>query len=150
MASLGDYTVLVLVEAETPQLAREKAVGELMVKVVTENFGLDGFSLSYLVPVKANTEEGHVLIQEVWVEYLNQNVGDLQIVMNALSSHIEDAEPPLEVLEDLGVRSACLRIGTITSWPIRIYHNGLGVNSSDFLGELMSDDSLWVVSAQVS
>lgn len=150
MANLGEYTVLVLVEAETPQLAREKAVGELMVKVVTENFGLAGFSLSYLVPVKANTEEGHALIQEVWVAYLNQNVGDLQIVMNALASHTEDAEPPLEVLEDLGVRSACLRIGTITSWPIRIYHNGLGVNSSDFLGELMSDDSLWVVSAQVS
>lgn len=99
MEDTWEYTVLVLVEAETPQLAREKAVGELMVKVVTDNFELDGFSLSYLVPAKANTEEGHALIQAVWVEYLNQNVGDLQIVMHALSSHIEDKEPPLEVLD---------------------------------------------------
>jgi len=150
MAGNGEYTVLMLVEAETPQLARESAVGELMTKVVAERFSLNGFSLSYLVPVKATSEEGHALIEEVWIEYLKQNVSDLQIVMHELAPHITDEEPPLEVLEDWGVRAACLRIGTITSWPIRIYHMGIGVNNTSMLGELMNDDSLWVVSAQVS
>jgi len=150
MAGNGEYTVLMLVEAETPQLARESAVGELMTKVVAERFSLNGFSLSYLVPVKATSEEGHALIEEVWIEYLKQNVSDLQIVMHELAPHITDEEPPLEVLEDWGVRAACLRIGTITSWPIRIYHMGIGVNNTSILGELMNDDSLWVVSAQVS
>ena len=150
MAGNGEYTVLMLVEAETPQLARESAVGELMTKVVAERFSLNGFSLSYLVPVKATSEEGHALIEEVWIEYLKQNVSDLQIVMHELAPHITDEEPPLEVLEDWGVRAACLRIGTITSWPIRIYHMGTGVNNTSILGELMNDDSLWVVSAQVS
>ena len=150
MAGNGEYTVLMLVEAETPQLARESAVGELMTKVVAERFSLKGFSLSYLVPVKATSEEGHALIEEVWIEYLKQNVSDLQIVMHELAPHITDEEPPLEVLEDWGVRAACLRIGTITSWPIRIYHMGIGVNNTSILGELMNDDSLWVVSAQVS
>ena len=150
MAGNGEYTVLMLVEAETPQLARESAVGELMTKVVAERFSLNGFSLSYLVPVKATSEEGHALIEEVWIEYLKQNVSDLQIVMHELAPHITDEEPPLEVLEDWGVRAACLRIGTISSWPIRIYHMGIGVNNTSILGELMNDDSLWVVSAQVS
>ena len=150
MEDNGEYGVLMLVEAETPQLAREEAVGDLMAKVVGDGFSLRGFSLSYLVPVKVNSEEGREIIGEVWGEYLRQNVHDLQIVMHELAPHITDEEPPLEVLEDLGVRAACLRIGTISSWPIRIYHDGLGVNSSDFLGELMSNDSLWVVSAQVN
>ena len=145
-----EYTVLVLVEAETPQLAREAAVGDLMTKVVAERFTLDGFALSYLIPAKATSEEGTALIEQVWVEYLKQNVADLSILVQALAPHMSDAEPPLEVLEDFEVRAACLRLGTISSWPIRIYHLGLGVNNARLLGELMGDDSLWVVSAQVS
>ena len=101
-------------------------------------------------PAKATSAEGHELIEQVWIEYLKQNVADLQIVMHELAPHITDEEPPLEVLEDWGVRAACLRIGTISSWPIRIYHMGIGVNNTSILGELMNDDSLWVVSAQVS
>ena len=145
-----EYTVLMLVEAETPQLAREEAVGDLMAKVVGGGSEMGGFALSYLVPVKATSEEGHKLIEEVWIEYLKQNVSDLQFVMHELVPHITDEEPPLEVLEDWCVRAACLRIGTISSWPIRIYHMGIGVNNTSMLGELMNDDSLWVVSAQVS
>ena len=150
MGDNGEYTVLMLVEAETPQLARESAVGELMSKVVAERFTLNGFSLSYLVPVKADSPEGRTLIEEIWGEYLRQNIADLQIVMHSLAPHITDEEPPLEVLEDWGVRAACLRIGTISSWPIRIYHMGIGVNNTSMLGELLNEDSLWVVSAQVS
>jgi len=145
-----EYTVLVLVEAETPQLAREVAVGELMTKVVGERFSLRGFTLSFTVPVKANSEEGHAVIEKTWVEYLKENVADLSILVQALGPHMSDAEPPLEVLEDWGVRAACLRIGTIMSWPIRIYHLGIGVNNTSMLNELTHDDSLWVVSAQVS
>ena len=150
MEGNGEYTVLMLVEAETPQLAREEAVGDLMAKVVGGGSEMGGFSLSYLVPVKATSEEGHALIEEVWIEYLKQNVADLQIVMHELAPHMTDEEPPLGVLEDWGVRAACLRIGTISSWPIRIYHMGIGVNNTSMLGELMNDDSLWVVSAQVT
>ena len=150
MEGKGEYTVLMLVEAATPQLARESAVGELMSKVVAERFTLNGFSLSYLVPAKANSQEGHALIEEVWLEYLKQNVADLKIVMHELAPHITDGEPPLEVLEDWAVRAACLRIGTISSWPIRIYHMGIGVNNTAMLSKLMNDDSLWVVSAQVT
>ena len=150
MEGNGEYTVLMLVEAETPQLARESAVGELMSKVVAERFSLNGFSLSYLVPAKVNSEEGRALIEDIWGEYLRQNIADLQIVMHALAPHITDEGPPLEVLEDWGVRAACLRIGTISSWPIRIYHMGIGVNNTSMLGELLNDDSLWVVTAQVS
>ena len=145
-----EYTVLMLVEAETPQLAREQAVGDLMSKVVADRFSLNGFSLSYLVPAKATSVEGRALIEEAWLEYLKQNVADLQIVMHELAPHITDEDPPLEVLEDWGVRAACLRIGTLSSWPIRIYHMNIGVNNSGMLGELLSDDSLWVVSAQVT
>ena len=145
-----EYMVLVLVEAETPQLAREAAVGMLMSKVVGEAFSMHGFSLSYTPPVKADAEEGHTLIHEVWVEYLKQNVADLQIVAEALTPHITDEEPPMDVLEDWGVRAACLRLGTITSWPIRIYHEGIGVNNTAMLDELIHDESLWVVSAQVT
>ena len=150
MEGNGEYTVLMLVEAETPQLARESAVGELMSKVVAERFTLNGFSLSYLVPVKADSPEGRTLIEEIWGEYLRQNIADLQIVMHSLAPHITDEGPPLEVLEDWAVRAACLRIGTISSWPIRIYHMGIGVNNTSMLGELLNEDSLWVVSAQVS
>ena len=145
-----EYTVLMLVEAETPQLAREQAVGDLMSKVVAERFSLNGFSLSYLVPAKATSEEGHALIEKAWVEYLKQNVADLQLVMHELAPHFTDEEPPLEVLEDWGVRAACLRLGTISGWPIRIYHMNIGVNNTSMLGELMNDDSLWVVTAQVT
>ena len=145
-----EYSVLVLVDAETPQLAREEVVGMLMTKVVGEELSLSGFSLSFTPPVKAATEEGHALVQEIWVEYLKQNVADLQIVAEALTPHLSDEDPPMDVLEDWGVRAACLRIGTITSWPIRIYHQGIGVNNSSMLDELMHDDSLWVVSAQVT
>ena len=145
-----EYTVLMLVEAETPQLARETAVGDLMAKVVADRFSLNGFSLSYLGPVKAGSPEGRALVEEVWREYLYQNIADLQIVMHSLAPHITDEGPPLEVLEDWGVRAACLRIGTLSSWPIRIYHMNIGVNNSGMLGELLSDDSLWVVSAQVT
>ena len=150
MEDKGEYAVLLLVEAETPQLAREVAVGELMGKVVAERFSLNGFTLSYLVPAKVNSEEGREIIGEVWGEYLKQNVSDLQIVMHALAPHFTDEEPPLEVLEDWAVRAACLRIGTISSWPIRIYHMGIGVNNTSVLGELINEDSLWVVSAIVS
>ena len=150
MEGNGEYTVLMLVEAETPQLARESAVGELMSKVVAERFTLNGFSLSYLVPAKATSAEGHALIEQVWLEYMKQNVADLQIVMHELAPHMTDEEPPLGVLDDWGVRAACLRLGTISSWPIRIYHMGIGVNNTSMLGELMNDDSLWVVSAQVT
>ena len=150
MEDNGEYTVLMLVEAETPQLARESAVGELMSKVVAERFTLNGFSLSYLVPVKADSPEGRTLIEEIWGEYLRQNIADLQIVMHSLAPHITDEGPPLEVLEDWAVRAACLRIGTISSWPIRIYHMSIGVNNTAMLSELLSADSLWVVSAQVS
>ena len=143
------YTVLLLVEADTPQLARESAVGMLMSKVVGERFSVSGFTLSYLVPVKADSDEGHALIDEIWVEYRKQSVSDLQIVMHALASHVTDEDPPLEVLEDWAVRAACLRIGTISSWPIRIYHEGIGVNNTEILDELINDDSLWIVSAQV-
>jgi hypothetical protein len=150
MEGNGEYTVLMLVEAETPQLAREEAVGDLMTKVVGGGFSLNGFSLSYLVPVKADSPEGRALIEEVWREYVYQNIADLQIVMHALAPHITDEGPPIEVLEDWGVRAACLRIGTISSWPIRIYHMNIGVNNSAMLGEIINEDSLWVVSAQVS
>ena len=150
MGDNGEYTVLMLVEAETPQLARESAVGELMSKVVAERFSLNGFTLSYLVPAKTTSAEGHALIEQVWLEYMKQNVADLQIVMHELAPHMTDEEPPLGVLDDWGVRAACLRLGTISSWPIRIYHMGIGVNNTSMLGELMNDDSLWVVSAQVS
>ena len=145
-----EYTVLVLVEAETPQLARESAVGMLMAKVVGERFSLHGFTLSFTPPVKADTEEGHTVIQELWVEYLKQNVADLQIVAEALAPHVADTDPPMEMLEDWGVRAACLRLGTITDWPIRIYHVGIGVNNTAMLDELTHDDSLWVVSAQIT
>ena len=145
-----EYTVLMLVEAETPQLAREQAVGDLMSKVVADRFSLNGFSLSYLAPVKITSPEGREIIEEVWTEYLKQNVADLQLVMHELAPHFTDEEPPLEVLEDWGVRAACLRIGTISAWPIRIYHMGIGVNNTSMLGELLNDDSLWVVTAQVS
>ena len=150
MEGKGEYTVLMLVEAETPQLAREEAVGDLMAKVIGGGSEMGGFSLSYLVPVKANSPEGRALIEDIWGEYLRQNISDLQIVMHELAPHITDEGPPLAVLEDWGVRAACLRIGTISSWPIRIYHMGIGVNNTSMLGELMNDDSLWVVSAQVS
>ena len=145
-----EYTVLMLVEAETPQLAREQAVGDLMSKVVAERFSLNGFSLSYLIPAKATSVEGRALIEEAWLEYLKQNVADLRLVMHELAPHITDEDPPLEVLEDWGVRAACLRLGTISSWPIRIYHMNIGVNNTSMLGELLNDDSLWVVSAQVT
>ena len=148
--AMEEYRILMLVEAETPQLARESAVGELMKKVVGERFSLFGFSLSYLAPVKITSPEGREIIEEVWTEYLKQNVADLQLVMHELAPHFTDEEPPLEVLEDWGVRAACLRIGTISAWPIRIYHMGIGVNNTSMLGELLNDDSLWVVSAQVS
>ena len=145
---IGLYTVLVLVEAETPQLAREEAVGMLMSKVVGD-WTLAEYTLSFTVPVKVNTQEGHDLIRDIWVEYLAQNVADLQILAHALAPHVTDENPPLEMREDWGVRAACLRLGTITSWPIRIYHEGIGINNSDVLDELNHDDSLWVVSAQV-
>ena len=147
---IKDYTILALVEADTPQLARESAVGMLMSKVVGERFSLRGFSLSYLAPEKADTEEGHALIQEIWVEYLKQNVADLQILAHALAPHVTDADPPLDMLEDWAVRAACLRLGTISGWPIRVYHQGIGVNNSSILNELTHIDSLWVVRAQVS
>jgi hypothetical protein len=147
---MEEYRILMLVEAETPQLARESAVGELMKKVVGERFSLFGFSLSYLAPVKITSLEGREIIEEVWTEYLKQNVADLQLVMHELAPHFTDEEPPLGVLDDWGVRAACLRIGTISAWPIRIYHMGIGVNNTSMLGELLNDDSLWVVSAQVS
>ena len=145
-----EYTVLALVEAETPQLARESAVGMLMSKVVGERFSLRGFSLSLTIPVKADTEEGHALIQEIWVEYLKQNVADLQILAQSLAPHVTDEDPPLAMLEDWGVRAACLRLGTLSGWPIRVYHQGIGVNNSSILNELTHIDSLWVVRAQVS
>ena len=147
---MEEYRILMLFEAETPQLARESAVGELMKKVVGERFSLFGFSLSYLAPVKITSPEGREIIEEVWTEYLKQNVADLQLVMHELAPHFTDEEPPLEVLEDWGVRAACLRIGTLSAWPIRIYHMGIGVNNTSMLGELLNDDSLWVVTAQVS
>ena len=149
LAHMRDYTVLVLVEAETPQLAREAAVGELMAKVVGDRHTMTGFSLSFLIPVKTGTDEGHALIQDIWVEYLAQNIDDLAIVRHALAPHITDAEPPIDVLENWAVRAACLRIGTISSWPIRVYHEGIGVNNTQILDQLIHDDSLWVVSAQV-
>ena len=147
---MEEYRILMLVEAETPQLARESAVGELMKKVVGERFSLFGFSLSYLAPVKITSPEGREIIEEVWTEYLKQNVADLQLVMHELAPHFTDEEPPLEVLEDWGVRAACLRIGTISSWPIRINHMNIGVNNTSMLGELIKDDSLWIVTAQVT
>lgn len=149
MEANQEYEVLVLVEAETPQLARENAVGELMVKVVSEGFSINGFSLSYLVPVQTTSDEGHTLLRDMWLEYLTQCVHDLSVLVQALAPHMADREPPVEVLESMAVRSACLRLGTIDTWPIRIYHLGLGVINTDHLEELMHTDSLWVVTAQV-
>ena len=150
MTDNEEYLVLVLVDAETPQLAREEAVVMLMTNVLADRTSLDGFSLSFTPPVKAGTEEGRTLIQAVWTEYLAQNVSDLQIVAHALTPHIADEDPPMGVLEDWGVRAACLRIGVITSWPIRIYHMGIGINNTAMLEDLINDERLWVVSAQVT
>lgn len=147
---MEEYRILMLVEAETPQLAREAAVGQLMKKVVGERFSLFGFSLSYLAPVTITSPEGREIIEEVWTEYMAQNMTDLQMVMHQLAPHITAEEPPFEVLEDWAVRAACLRIGTITAWPIRIYHMGIGVNNTSVLRELIDDPNLWVVTAQVT
>jgi hypothetical protein len=145
-----EYTVLVLVEAETPQLARESAVGMLMSKVVGERFSLKGFTLSFTPPAKAASEEGYAMVQEVWLEYLKQNVADLQTIAESLAPHVADENPPMEMLEDWGVRAACLRLGTISDWPIRIYYLGIGVNNTAILDDLIHSDNLWVVSAQVT
>ena len=78
MAEDRDYTVLIFVEAETPQLAREAAVGELMAKTVADRLSLRGFSLSYVEPVRANSDEGREVAHNMWIDYLQQNHGTLQ------------------------------------------------------------------------
>jgi len=149
MAEDRDYTVLIFVEAETPQLAREAAVGELMAKTVADRLSLRGFSLSYVEPVRANSDEGREVAHNMWIDYLQQNVQDLMVLCKTLVPHLDSEEPPIEILDDWGFRSACLRLGTIESWPIRIYAQGLGVNNSSILHDLLEDDSLWVVTAQI-
>jgi hypothetical protein len=147
MADSDDYTVLMLVEAETPQLAREEAVKQLVV-LSLEGY-MQGYSLSYIEPLRTNSDEGSQVAHSMWHEYIVQNIADLEILTQTLAPHMQSDDPPLEILDDWGFRSACLRIGTIDSWPIRIYHMGIGVNNSSILNGLMLGDSMWVVTAQV-
>ena len=154
MADIDDYAVLMLVEAETPQLAREEAVKQLVV-LSLEGY-MQGYSLSYIEPLRTNSDEGRQVAHSMWAEYIKQNVADLQIVYETLAPHIMISrvsgigeEIPTELLDNWGFRAACLRIGTIDSWPIRIYHMGIGVNNSSILDGLMLGDSMWVVTAQV-
>jgi hypothetical protein len=147
------YGVLVLVEAESSHLAREAVVAELTEKAMAGSYG---FSLPFLEPVQVGTEDGKAIIQKYWNTYMEQGIKDVSIVLDEIKT-ADVLTFPLEeqieggirvLLESWAFRAACVRIGTIDSWPIRIYHLGIGINNESILNTVLYEEpGLWVIEA---
>jgi hypothetical protein len=149
------YGVLVLVEAESGHLAREAVVGQMTEKMMTDS---TEFSLPFLEPVQVGTDDGLALIDKYWQSYIEQGVQDVDIVLTEIADAnvitIGDADAiegqKKVLLESWAFRSACVRIGTIDSWPIRIYHLLIGINNRSILDTVINDEpGLWAVEVQL-
>ena len=150
------YGALVLVEAESGHLAREAVVGQMTEKMMSDS---TEFSLPFLEPVQVGTDEGKAIIDKYWQSYIEQGVQDVNIVLaeiadtnviavGAVEEAIEGQKKVL--LESWGFRAACLRIGTIEAWPIRIYHLLIGINNRSILDTVINDEpGLWAVEVQL-
>jgi hypothetical protein len=145
------YKALVLVDAESGHLAREAVVGQMTEKMMTDS---TPFSLPFLEPVQVATEEGMATVNSFWQEYIGQGVKDVDAVLVEIAEsnvleYIQEGHRRA-LLESWAFRSACLRIGTIDSWPIRIYYMGIGINNRSILDTVVKDEpGLWAVEVQL-
>jgi len=149
------YRALVLVEAESGHLAREAVVAQMTEKMMTDS---TSFSLPFLEPVQVATEEGMATVNRLWQEYIDQGVKDVDAVLVEIaesglmesSQEEHGATQKRVLLESWAFRSACLRIGTIDSWPIRIYSLGIGINNRSVLDTVINEEpGLWAVEVQL-
>ena len=146
-----NYDVLIFVRADTSHLAREAAVRLLTAKTIAFEPGIRNFELAYLEPIRAKSTEASELINQVWQTYIEKMKADLKIIVNSLSREVQNGIATETLWDDWSFRTACLRIGVIDGWPIRIYDPvGLGVNTWDLLETPKKDDDLWVVKIFVS
>ena len=152
------YGIALLVEAPTSHLAREKAVETLTEKrQLTWGRAWSDFSLMFVEPVRASSQEGQAILREHWIRYMKRCVEDVGIVMDQLEPYWREGkvEAPTEVLNQMEFRTSCYRLGLFDGWPITIYDpTGLGVTFAGNLQEIIQQDEqgrlLWVISAQVS
>ena len=149
--STEPYGALVLVEAESGHLAREAVVGELTEKMMV---GGHGFTIPFLEPVQAGTADGKAIIEKYWQAYIEEGIRDVSIVLDEIKTwNVQDyiqeeqiAGQMKVLLESWAFRAACVRIGTIDSWPIRIYHLGIGVNNRSILDNIIaSEPGAWAI-----
>ena len=150
------YGALVLVEAESGHLAREAVVAQMTEKMMTD---ATEFSLPFLEPMQAGTEDGMAIIEKYWQSYIEQGIQDVDIVLEEIADAnviaVGAVEETIEgqkkvLLESWGFRAACLRIGTIESWPIRIYHLSIGINNRSILDTVLKEEpGLWMVEVQM-
>jgi hypothetical protein len=149
------YEALVLVEAESGHLAREAVVAQMTEKMMTDS---TEFSLPFLEPMQVGTEDGIAIIEKYWQKYIDQGVKDVDAVLveiaesklmeSSQEGHVATQRRVL--LESWAFRSACLRIGIIDSWPIRIYHLLIGINNRSILDTVLKDEpGLWAVEVQL-
>lgn len=144
------YPVIFLVSEDTPQLAREAVVRLCVGMVVSSDPPMVNFSLSYIAPVRADSEDGQSLIERQWKAYEEQVFEDLATVCRRLVPLLHEEDRPTELVESVGFRSACYRIGVISGWPVRIYGDmGLGICTKTELEAIISEENPWVIEVEV-
>lgn len=156
----NSYTAIMVVEAATPQLAREEVVGELATLAVLEGGEFGGWSIDMLPPVLATSPEGRRSLREAW----ERACESWEDSANQVWEELKDWPLPLDasqvaketrrvILSSLLLRAGCHRLGAITGHPNTIYLGELGVhNFEQLIGIMHPPDSgppMWVVTVQL-
>ena len=154
------YTAIMVVEAASPQLAREQVIEELATLAVIEGGEFSGWSIDMLPPVLATSPEGKRFLAEAWeractgweaaADRLWAEMKDWPLQLDGSN---EARMKRREILNNLLFRAACNSIGAITGYPNTVYIGELGVhNWEQLFGVMHPDDGeppMWVVSVQL-
>ena len=141
------YEIIMLVEAETPQLARETAASQLTALCLSSR-EIHNWALTFLPPEATASEEGSALVEKYWRLSIVEWLEDLDVVSDTLNQAERD-QWVSKVLENWGFRAANLRLGSLFGLPNRIYHLGVGVNNGSILDDLVNIPNMWAVTAVV-
>ena len=153
---MNEYEILMMVEADTPQLAREHAASELTALCISRPDAISSWKLAFVPPAPADSEEGRMAIRDKWNACLSQWLDDEYLIYQILLTARNYTGSGLtlsaseEVVNDWGFRTACARLGVLFGWPIRIYHLGVGITTEELLRDLMVHPQMWAITAVVS
>jgi len=156
----NSYTAIMVVEAATPQLAREEVVGELATLAVLEGGEFGGWSIDMLPPVLVTSPEGRRSLREAWeraCESWEDSANQVWEEMKEWPLPLDTSQVAKEtrrvILSSLLLRAGCHRLGAITGHPNTIYLGELGVhNFEQLIGIMHPPDSgppMWVVTVQL-